>query len=161
MARAQAAREPVRPTQAVGEAVRTTEPVRQSVRAAQAIRQAVRPAEPIRETVRPSAETVRAASQPIRPPGLCRPAASEGEAVGQSFFRRCLLDRLLRRRDVSLLLGFWSSNVRFVEGFLGPLHGAELLLDHLLDRGVAGSSSSSSMLRVGANFTPQFAQLVA
>src|SRR5439155_12348216 len=67
---AQAVREPVRPAQAVGEAVRATKPVRQSVRAAQAIGQAVRPAESVCETVGATAETVRAAPQTIRPPGL-------------------------------------------------------------------------------------------
>src|SRR5437899_8002178 len=126
---AQAVGEAVGPTQAVREPVRTSESVRESVRSPQAVRETVCSAKSIRQAVRPAAETVRAAPQPVRPPGLWRPAAPEEEAIRQAPFRRRRLGGLCRPGGTPLLRRFRRRRRRLVDGLRTALLFAELLLD--------------------------------
>src|SRR6266581_976930 len=105
---------------------------------AQAIGQPIRPTQAIRsaETVRATAETVRPASEPVRPSGLGPPAPFEHEAVRQPLLRWRLLGRLTRRRARPLGLWLRRPSYRLRGDLLGFLRGAEIFLDHLLDRRV-------------------------
>ena len=144
----EAVRQPVGPAQAVGEAVGPT----------QAVREPVRSSESVRQSVRPAAETVCAAPQPVRPPGLRRPAPPEEEAIRQAPFRRRRFDGLCRSGGRPLLRRFRRRRRRLVDGLCTALLFAELLLDHLLNRRVAeivelvleGSSRGELHATVGA-----------